>query len=93
MADRDDQNKNHLTLTESKIGWDWRREDPVELILLVFFIALFLLMPREHCGLTDFDAYRPSTATTAAAGDAPAKPDQGEEKEAGGRVGEAPAQP
>lgn len=41
-----------LTLGRSRLNWDWRREDPVELILLVFILVVFFLFPREGCGVS-----------------------------------------
>ena len=35
------------------VYWDWWRENPVEIILVVFIIALFALAPWEGCGLSE----------------------------------------
>ncbi len=46
--------------------WDWWREDPVELILLVFILVLFFAFPRAGCGVTAVDANQaPPPAATA----------------------------
>lgn len=36
----------------SSLRWDWRKENPVELVLLVFIVAVFLAMPRAGCGVS-----------------------------------------
>ena len=43
----------HLHMFNSRFTWDWRRENPVELVLLVFAMAFFFMMPRGGCGITD----------------------------------------
>ena len=42
----------YMQLITSKTRWDWRKENPVELVLLVFIVALFFSFPRQGCGVT-----------------------------------------
>lgn len=43
----------HLHFLSSGLKWDWRKENAVELILLVFLLAFFFTLPRAGCGITD----------------------------------------
>ena len=38
--------------TSSLLNWDWRRENPVELVLLVFVLCAFFFLPRAGCGIS-----------------------------------------
>lgn len=60
----------HLRLINSAMRWDWRKENPVELVLLVFIIAVFFAFPRAGCGVT-YKANPSAAAPTAAAQAAP----------------------
>lgn len=42
----------HLKMLTSFKSWDWRRENPVEVVILVFGLSLFFLLPRMGCGIT-----------------------------------------
>ncbi len=42
----------HLKLINSRLNWDWRKENPSELVVLVFILALFFTIPRAGCGIT-----------------------------------------
>lgn len=46
----------HLKLINSSFNWDWRRENPVEIIVLVFVLLFFFFLPRAGCGVTSMDA-------------------------------------
>ena len=37
------------------VYWDWWRENPAEIVLVVFIIALFALVPWEGCGISEQD--------------------------------------
>lgn len=43
----------HVRFVESGLKWDWRKENAVELILLVFLLSFFFTLPRAGCGVTD----------------------------------------
>ena len=47
-----DHKPSHLRLITSSLRWDWRRENPVELVVLVFFFAIFFTLPRVGCGVS-----------------------------------------
>ncbi len=50
MADRKPQ---HLSMFNgSWVKWDWRKENPAEVVLVVFALTFFLLLPRQGCGVT-----------------------------------------
>lgn len=49
--DDDDRAPQHLSDDQPWIRWNWWREDPVEIILLVFILTLFFLLPRPNCGI------------------------------------------
>ena len=38
---------------EQGVFWDWWRENPAEIILVVFIIAVFFLVPWDGAGLTE----------------------------------------
>jgi len=42
----------HLKMFSDGFHWDWRRENPVEIIIIVFGLCIFFLMPRAGCGVT-----------------------------------------
>ncbi len=42
-----------LQRPKSHIVWDWWKENPVEIILLVFFLTLFAVAPWTGCGITE----------------------------------------
>lgn len=48
----DERKPQHLHFINSRLRWDWRRENPVEIILLVFTLVFFFTAPREGCGVT-----------------------------------------
>jgi|GEM_PF-3250904 hypothetical protein len=45
----------HLKMFADGFRWDWRRENPVEIVILVFGICIFFLLPRAGCGVTSAD--------------------------------------
>lgn len=48
----DERKPQHLHFINSRLRWDWRRENPVEIILLVFTLVFFFTIPRGGCGIT-----------------------------------------
>jgi hypothetical protein len=46
-----EQSPPHLGDDRPWIRWNWSREDPVEIVLLVFVLVLFFLLPRPGCGI------------------------------------------
>ncbi len=58
----------HLEMYDKKVPWyrwDWRKENPGEVILIVFGLAIFAFFPRVGCGVT-------SEATASSDASAPA---------------------
>ncbi|GEM_PF-4814561 len=39
----------------SLMNWNWRREDPPEVVLVVFILVLFFTVPRDGCGVDKTD--------------------------------------
>jgi hypothetical protein len=57
----------HLALfNQAKYRWDWRKENPVEVVIVVFAISIFFLMPRQGCGITQLSAGDSNQAAQAA---------------------------
>ncbi|MFU8804772.1 MAG: hypothetical protein ACNA8W_13235 [Bradymonadaceae bacterium] len=50
-----DQAPQHLQTRKSPVYWDWWRENPVEIILVIFIIVMFFALPRTGCGITAVD--------------------------------------
>lgn len=42
----------HLHFFKPGMRWDWRRENAVEVILVVFVLLFFFTLPRAGCGIT-----------------------------------------
>ncbi len=40
---------------DRRLYWDWWRENPAEIVLVIFIIALFALVPWEGCGISEQD--------------------------------------
>lgn len=49
-----EREKPYLGKDKSGLTWDWWKENPVEIILVVFILVLFLI-PRTGCGITPKD--------------------------------------
>lgn len=43
----------HLGKKEKRIYWDWWRENPVEIVLVVLILTLFVFVPWQGCGVTE----------------------------------------
>ncbi|MFB6372980.1 MAG: hypothetical protein ABEN55_07670 [Bradymonadaceae bacterium] len=50
MAETDDDSPDHLGRKGQSLYWDWQGEDPVEIILVLFILVLFFMLPRPSCG-------------------------------------------
>ena len=61
------QQPQHLHLITSGLRWDWRRENPAEVVIVVFALMLFFLMPRGGCGITQPGAKAKATMGAASA--------------------------
>lgn len=45
----------YLKQDKTPFYWDWWRENPVEIILVIFIITLFVAAPWAGCGITPQD--------------------------------------
>lgn len=45
----------HIQKDRQRWYWDWWRENPVEIVLVVFIIVLFFLVPWQGCGISEVD--------------------------------------
>ncbi len=43
----------HIAKERKTIQWDWWRENPREIILVVFILVLFIAVPWEGCGISE----------------------------------------
>lgn len=50
-----DESPLHLGQKKKRIYWDWWRENPVELVLVVLTIVLFAAVPWQGCGISEVD--------------------------------------
>jgi hypothetical protein len=53
MADSNKKAQSHLQTNKKPMFWDWWRENPVEIILVIFILVLFFAFPRQGCGITN----------------------------------------
>ena len=51
--DMQQQPPQHIANKKRGVYWDWWRENPVELLLVLFIIVLFMAVPWEGCGMTE----------------------------------------
>lgn len=58
--------KSHLGATKEPIWWNWWGENPAEVVLVVFILVFFFLLPRAGCGVTQVGSGAPSQATSSA---------------------------
>ena len=49
----EEQSPQHLGRKNKRLYWDWWRENPVELVLVVLIIMAFALVPWEGCGISE----------------------------------------
>lgn len=49
-----EREKPYLSKKSTGLSWDWWKESPIEIILVVFILVLFLV-PRQGCGITPKD--------------------------------------
>lgn len=52
MADKSPQ---FLHRKKASIYWNWWRENPTEIVLVIFIITLFAFTPWTGCGVTEAD--------------------------------------
>lgn len=45
----------YIAAKKKPFHWDWFRENPAEIILLVFILAFFFLTPWAGCGVSPAD--------------------------------------
>lgn len=43
----------YIEKQKQPVYWDWWRENPVEIVLVVLIITLFALAPWEGCGISE----------------------------------------
>jgi hypothetical protein len=48
--------RNKITVKETEpnnsfLNWNWRRESPPEIVLVIFILVLFFTIPKEGCGV------------------------------------------
>lgn len=70
MSERSPQ---HVKMIHSRLNWDWRKENPVELVLLIFIFAILFAIPKQGCGISK-DAGINAKLNTAPAVVVPAAP-------------------
>ena len=51
----EEQAPQYLKPQKKRVYWDWWRENPAEIILLIFIISLFAFIPWEGCGISEQD--------------------------------------
>lgn len=52
MVDKEPQ---FIQRKKTPIFWDWWRENPAEIVLVIFIITFFALTPWTGCGVTEAD--------------------------------------
>ncbi len=70
-----EREKPYLSQKSAGFQWDWWKESPVEIILVVFILVLFLI-PRAGCGITPKGdlAAAPAPAAAEVPSEAPSEP-------------------
>lgn len=48
-----DKAPQYLQKQKQRFYWDWWRENPREIVLVVFIIVLFILAPWQGCGISE----------------------------------------
>lgn len=48
-----EQSPEPLGTRNKRLYWDWWRENPVELVLVVLILVLFVFVPWQGCGITE----------------------------------------
>lgn len=51
----EDKSAEPVSDQKRRIYWDWWRENPVELVLVILIIVLFVMVPWQGCGITEQD--------------------------------------
>ena len=47
----DDERHQNLSQKEGSRVWNWRGENPIEVVLVAFILILFFTLPRTGCGI------------------------------------------
>jgi|GEM_PF-4103752 len=66
MDDKSSLAKTHLGPDKEPVWWDWWSENPTEIILIVFILVFFFLLPRTGCGISQQEVGAPDVPTQAA---------------------------
>lgn len=60
MDDKSNLAPSHLGSGKAEpVGWDWWSENPAEIILVVFILIFFFLLPRDGCGISQQEVSAP----------------------------------
>ena len=51
VPDSDSKTPDHLGRGDQTFYWDWRGENPVEVVLVLFILVMFFMFPRSGCGI------------------------------------------
>jgi hypothetical protein len=51
---------SHLAADKDPVWWDWWSENPTEIVLVIFILVFFFMMPRVGCGVTDTTPVEPA---------------------------------
>ena len=57
--DMDEKAPQHIKADRQHWYWDWWRENPVEIILVIFILVLFAAVPWQGCGISGEDGEEP----------------------------------
>jgi len=55
IRDRAKKEPQHLKMFDDKEGrlrWDWRKENPGEVVAVILLLAFILALPKAGCGVT-----------------------------------------
>lgn len=69
MADREPQHLKMFDDKEGRLRWDWRKENPGEVVAVILLLAFILALPKAGCGVTTTE---PAKVPKPAAVEAPA---------------------
>lgn len=55
-----DEQISYIHTPKNQSAWDWWSEDPIELILMTFFLVFFFALPMDGCGVSKTQEVAPS---------------------------------
>lgn len=55
---------DHLGHRPDHLYWDWSRESPVEIVLVIFILVLFFMIPRSGCGIDNQEGTYPTRSVS-----------------------------